>query len=135
LVDNPIFLSIYNTIVQSWEIVISWDLSSDITLHNASKEISDLNIESIFNKDRNQVQTLLLIGTIIRNGFHQINITDEIWYGSATTESTFTAPTDNIKRLQLNFNNNVLNNVMMGKWEAPRSANDYISAWENFKLD
>jgi hypothetical protein len=93
-------------------IVQSWDLSDDIILHNASKEIQDLDIENIFNKDRNKIRSLMTIGSIIRGGFKILNSTHEIYYGSSTTESTFTAPNDLIKSLQLNFNNDVLESIM-----------------------
>jgi len=141
LSDNPVFISIYNTIKRSWLIVQTWDLSDDITLHNASKEIQDLDIESIFNKDRNKIRSLMTIGSIIRGGFQILNNTTEIYYGSSTTESTFTAPNDLIKSLQLNFNNSLLDSVMKNEWIKPsevdelgRYASDYIKAWENLKL-
>jgi hypothetical protein len=47
-------------------------------LHNASKEIQDLDIDAIFNKDRNKIQSLVLMSSIINNGFYQLNKTDEI---------------------------------------------------------
>jgi hypothetical protein len=137
LSDNPIFISIYNTIVRSWKIVQSWDLSDSIILHNASKEIQDLDIESIFNKDRNKIRSLMTVGSIVRGGFRILNQTDEIYYGSSTTESTFTAPNDLIKSLQLNFSNDLLESVMNNKWKshnAEEATQSYISAWENFKL-
>jgi len=136
LSDNPVFLSIYNTIKQSWLIVQTWDLSDDVILHNASKEIQDLDIEKIFNKDRNKIQSLMTIGSIIRGGFRILNNTHEIYYGSSTTESTFTAPNDLIKSLQLNFDNSVLDSIMKNEWKEPvtRDISSYISAWENLKL-
>jgi len=141
LSDNPVFISIYNTIKRSWLIVQNWDLSDDITLHNASKEITDLDIEAIFNKDRNKIRHLMTIGSIIRGGFKILNNTTEIYYGSSTTESTFTAPNDLVKLLQLNFNNSLLDSVMKNEWIDPeatdmlgRNVADYIKAWENLKL-
>jgi len=137
LSDNPIFLSIYNTIKQSWSIVQTWDLSDDITLHNASKEIQDLDIDKIFNKDRNKIQSLMTMGSIVRGGFRILNNTHEIYYGSSTTESTFTAPNDLIKSLQLNFNNDVLESIMKNEWKESEEdirIKNYISAWENLKL-
>jgi hypothetical protein len=133
LSDNPVFISIFNTIVRSWKIVQSWDLSDSIILHNASKEIQDLDIESIFNKDRNKIRSLITVGSIVRGGFGILNSTDEIYYGSSTTESTFTAPNDLIKSLQLNFSNDVLEEVMNNKWK-PQTTDSYISAWENLKF-
>lgn len=145
LADNPVFLSICNTITRSWEIVKAWDLSDNVVLHNAAKEIHDLDIEAIFNKDRNKIRSLLLVGSMIRNGFNQLNATDEIWYGSSWTESTFTAPTDAVKSLQLNFNNSKLRSILDGKWQKlTADARDpvlfeeyrksYENMWENFKL-
>jgi len=132
--NHPMFIAIYNTIKQSWNTVQSWDLSDSVTLHNAAKEIQDLNIESIFNKDRNKVLSLVTIGSIVRNGFSLLNKTTEIYYGSSTTESTFTAPNDLIKSLQINFSNDVLESVMKNEWKMAPTAESYISAWENFKL-
>jgi hypothetical protein len=54
----------------------------------------------------------MTIGSIVRNGFSLLNKTTEIYYGSSTTESTFTAPNDLIKSLQINFSNDVLESVM-----------------------
>jgi hypothetical protein len=135
LADNPVFISIYNTIKQSWKIVQAWDLSDSVVLHNASKEITDLDIESIFNKDRNKIRSLITVGSIVRGGFRILNNTSEIYYGSSTTESTFTAPNDLIKSLQLNFSNDVLEDVMNSKWKCSKiDIQSYISAWENLKL-
>jgi len=136
LSDHPVFVSIYNTIKQSWLIVQVWDLSDDITLHNASKEIQDLDIEKIFNKDRNKIRSLMTIGSIIRGGFKILNNTHEIYYGSSTTESTFTAPNDLVKSLKHNFNNDVLESIMNNEWKEPISweSQSRIAAWENFKL-
>jgi hypothetical protein len=132
--NNTMFIAIYNTIKQSWNTVQSWDLSDSIILHNAAKEIQDLNIEAIFNKDRNKILSLVTIGSIVRNGFSLLNRTTEIYYGSSTTESTFTAPNDLIKSLQINFSNDVLESVMRNEWKMAPTAESYISAWENFKL-
>lgn len=139
LKNNTMFIAVYNTIRRSWETVQAWDLSDSVVLHNASKEIQDLNIDSIFNKDRNLVRSLVTVGSIVKDGFNTLNSTDEIYYGSSTTESTFTANNDIIKSLQLNFKMNLLNSVREGKWQAPRTEDDYtrnyLAAWENFKLD
>jgi len=134
LADNPIFIAVYNTIMASWEKVKSWDLSDSCVLHNASKEIQDLDIDAIFNKDRNKIQSLVLMSSIINNGFYQLNQTNEIWYGSFRSESTFTAPNDAIRNLQTNFVESALSRVMKGKWQAPMTTEELISSWENFKL-
>jgi hypothetical protein len=125
-----LFISVYNCLNKMWDKVKIFK-DSDICLHSLSKEISDLNLDSIFNKDRNKIQSLLLIGNILRLGFKRINETDEIYYGSSWTESTFTSPTDQLYQIQKNFNLNEFDRVFEGKWTKPRTANDYISMWEN----
>jgi len=90
-------------------------LSDEVSLYNASKEIQDLNIDSLFNKDRNKVQSIINIGSMVRNGFSILNKTDEIYYGSSTTESTFTAPNDLIKSIQKNYSIELLDEVMNGQ--------------------
>jgi len=131
---NTLFISIYNVINRQWEIVKQWDLSLELTLLESVHEICDLNIDSIFNKERNKLSSLLNIGKILNKGFAYNNTIDEIYYGSSWTESTFTSPIDQVKNLQKNFSQNLLNSVMEGKWEAQPTADDYIKRWENFKL-
>jgi hypothetical protein len=83
---NTVFLSIYNTLSKLKNIEIE-DLDD---LHDISKKICDLNIESIFNKDRNKIQSLLEIGKILKDGFKQENQVTEVYYGSATITDTYT---------------------------------------------
>jgi len=58
---------------------------------------------------------------MVRDGFNLLNKTHEIYYGSSTTESTFTAPNDVVKILQRNFVEGDLSLVMKGKWQPPRA--------------
>jgi hypothetical protein len=83
---NPVFLAIYNTITKFRNIELE-DLND---LHNISKEICDVNIDSIFNKDRNKIQSLIEIGKILRDGFKLVNNTQEVYYGSSTLEDSYT---------------------------------------------
>jgi hypothetical protein len=86
LQNNTVFLSIYNTISRFRNIKLE-DLDD---LHNISKEICDLNIESIFNKDRNKIQSLIEIGKILKDGFKLENQVTEVYYGSATITDSYT---------------------------------------------
>jgi hypothetical protein len=86
LQDNTVFLSIYNTISRFRNIKFE-DLDD---LHNISKEICDLNIESIFNKDRNKIRSLIEIGKILKGGFKLENQVTEVYYGSATITDSYT---------------------------------------------
>jgi hypothetical protein len=58
---------------------------------------------------------------MVRNGFNILNETHEIYYGSSTTESTFTAPNDVAKILQRNFVEGELSLIMKGKMATPKS--------------
>jgi hypothetical protein len=83
---NPVFLAIYNTITKFKNIEIE-DLND---LHNISKQICDVNIDNIFNKDRNKIQSLIEIGKILVEGFKLVNNTQEVYYGSSTLEDSYT---------------------------------------------
>jgi hypothetical protein len=83
---NPVFLAVYNTITKFRNIELE-DLND---LHNISKEICDVNIDSIFNKDRNKIQSLIEIGKILKDGFKLVNNTQEVYYGSSTLEDSYT---------------------------------------------
>jgi adenine specific DNA methylase Mod len=59
-----------------------------------------LNIDNLFNKERNKTLELLNTGKIFNLGFKKINQMDEIMYGSATVESTYTYSKDLFKLIQ-----------------------------------
>jgi hypothetical protein len=59
-----------------------------------------LNIDNLFNKERNKTLELLNTGKIFNLGFKKLNQMDEIMYGSATVESTYTYSEDLFKRIQ-----------------------------------
>jgi hypothetical protein len=130
LVINPLFISVYNVLKRMWSHVDEYKSNNDLCLHSLSKKVTDINIDSLFNKDRNKVQSLLLIGKILDSGFNEINKTTEIYYGSSWTESTFTAPYDMLRHMQTSFNLSEFDQVLKGEWTKPRTAEDYISMWE-----
>jgi hypothetical protein len=66
LSTNPVFLAIFNTISKLQDIKLDFEITN---LYNISKEIVDLNIDSIFNKERNKIQSLIEIGKILKDGF------------------------------------------------------------------
>jgi len=123
---NPIFLSIYNTISRFRNIKLE-DLDD---LHNISKEICDLNIESIFNKDRNKIQSLIEIGKILKDGFKLENQVTEVYYGSATITDSYTM--SGIGKILINNLQTVeLDQVVKGTYIKPQSMADM---WANFKM-
>lgn len=134
----PVFISVRNVINITWNKVQAWDLSSQIMLHDIAKDINDLSIDRIFNKDRNKIQSLLSIGKILNTGFTKLNKTDEIYYGSSWATSTYTISNDMIKRTQKSYANPVLEEVMKGEYVKELTQEEkykqYVSAWENFKM-
>jgi len=126
LQNNTVFLSIYNTISRFRNIKLE-DLDD---LHNISKEICDLNIESIFNKDRNKIKSLIEIGKILKDGFKLENQVTEVYYGSATITDSYTL--SGIGNILINNLQTVeLDQVVKGTYIKPRSMADM---WENFKM-
>lgn len=127
LANNPVFLSIFNTISKLQDIRLDFNIEN---LYNISKEIVDLNIESIFNKERNKIQSLIEIGKILKDGFKWVNNTTEIYYGSATIEDSYSLQGIG-KMLQNNVNLSKLTQVAKGTYVEPVS---YSSMWENLKF-
>jgi hypothetical protein len=123
---NPVFLAIYNTITKFKNIEIE-DLND---LHNISKEICDINIDNIFNKDRNKIQSLIEIGKILVDGFKLVNNTHEVYYGSSTLEDSYTL--NGIGSiLKKNLSTLELDQIVQGTYVEKQS---YASMWENFKM-
>jgi hypothetical protein len=113
--NNPIFLAIYNTLSRFRDIKLD-DLND---LHNISKEICDLNIDSIFNKERNKIQSLIEIGKILKDGFKYINSTTEVYYGSATLTDSFTLEGTG-KIIMSNLKTSELTDIIEGTYTEPQ---------------
>jgi hypothetical protein len=132
LTNSPIFLAIFNTMSRMKNIEFN-DIND---LHNISKKICDINIDSIFNKDRNKIQSLIEIGKILKDGFRLENRTTEVYYGSATLTDSYTLEGIG-KIVQNNINTSELEQVADGKYDKDRAwfgSSNYISMWENFKM-
>jgi hypothetical protein len=67
------------------------------TVKECSKNLVQLDIDSCFNGSRNKIQELLYTGKIFTKGINKLNQMDEIMYGSATAESTYTSSLDLMK--------------------------------------
>nr|UPW42199.1 MAG: putative RNA dependent RNA polymerase [Xinjiang mito-like virus 61] len=67
----PIFRSILNHCVLAEEAISKWGFSSDLLM--ASKELVQLDINNLFDKERNKILSLLNIGKILSSGIHVIN--------------------------------------------------------------
>jgi hypothetical protein len=116
LTNSPIFLAIFNTMSRMKNIEFN-DIND---LHNISKEICDINIDSIFNKERNKIQSLIEIGKILRDGFKLENRTTEVYYGSATLTDSYTLEGIG-KIVQNNINTSELEQVADGKYDKDRA--------------
>jgi hypothetical protein len=116
LTNSPIFLAIFNTMSRMKNIEFN-DIND---LHNISKEICDINIDSIFNKERNKIRSLIEIGKILRDGFKLENRTTEVYYGSATLTDSYTLEGIG-KIVQNNINTSELEQVADGKYDKDRA--------------
>nr|QHD64818.1 RdRp [Erysiphe necator associated mitovirus 7] len=132
----PVFVAVRNVINVTWNKVKQWDSSESLMLHDISKDLNDLSIDNIFNKDRNKIQSLLSIGKILNTGFKKLNSTDEIYYGSSWATSTYTISNDLARQSQKLFANDLLENVMNGKYEKELTHEERAERtrlmWENF---
>lgn len=116
LKDNPVFLAIYCQVNKLRKIKID-NLTS---IHNISKELVDLNIDSIFNKERNKIQSLIEIGKVLKMGFNKINSTTEVYYGSATITDSYTF--DGIQSvIKRNLNIQLLDQIVEGTYRPPQN--------------
>nr|BCP96874.1 RNA dependent RNA polymerase [Fusarium sambucinum mitovirus 3] len=68
----PIFIALYNQTSNAWEESKKYKLGSSSVI-DFCKNLSALNIDSIFNKDRNMIQSILNVGTVAKKGFHSLN--------------------------------------------------------------
>jgi hypothetical protein len=116
LTNSPIFLAIFNTMSRMKNIEFN-DIND---LHNISKKICDINIDSIFNKERNKIQSLIEIGKILKDGFRLENRTTEVYYGSATLTDSYTLEGIG-KIVQNNINTSELEQVADGKYDKDRA--------------
>jgi hypothetical protein len=133
----PIFSGILNHINRFMDTVYKWDLE-DTSFIQKSKDLTVLNIDNLFSKERNKTLDLLNVGKIFKMAFNKINETDEIMYGSATVESTWTSVSDLLKldTFEKNLNLKAFSDINHGKWEKPKTiesmAESTVSAWENW---
>jgi hypothetical protein len=68
----PIFRALYNQTSNTWEESKRYSLGHSSVL-DFCKNLSALNVDSIFNKDRNMIQSIVNVGTIAKKGFHTLN--------------------------------------------------------------
>ncbi|AKN79252.1 RNA-dependent RNA polymerases [Alternaria brassicicola mitovirus] len=133
--NYPIFKGILNHIDRYKDTVKSWD--NDIkTFRQKSKDLMMLNIDSLFNKERNKTLELLNTGKIFNLGFKKLNQMDEIMYGSAIVESTYSYTKDLFPLIQNNYGIklNELEKLEQGTYvaEVKKTEADVMDAWAKF---
>jgi hypothetical protein len=89
----PIFSALYNQTNNAWNESKKYSIGSSSVIDFA-KNLSALNVDSIFNKDRNIIQSVINVGTIAKKGFHTLNN----WWG----EVDYNPSTDTLRIIQKN---------------------------------
>jgi len=133
--NYPIFKGIINHINRYKETVKTWD--SDVkSFRQKSKDLLMLDIDSVFSKERNKTLELLNTGKIFNLGFSKINQLDEIYYGSATVESTYTYSKDLFNLIQDGYGIDLskLEQLDQGLYKPPveKTQQDVADAWAKF---
>lgn len=88
---TPVFIGIKNHIDRLLSVAEAWDASDSIPIAEVADNLCQLDIDSIFDKERNKILSLLKIGEITMKGLKAVGKEDDIYYGSSTTESTYTS--------------------------------------------
>jgi hypothetical protein len=127
LIYYPTFVGLYNYIEDIKTRTKKWKGSEEIS--ELTSDLNVIDVDKIFSKERQKYDKLLTIGKSLEVGFSNINKTEEIYYGSATVESSLTP-----KGMQLWFSKSIQKDVMEkiinGEWEAPKPQMSYTDMWE-----
>jgi len=131
----PVFTGINNYLNNYKDQVSNWQVNS-VNFRQRSKELLMLNIDNVFNKERNKTLELLNTGKIFKLGFDQINSTDEIMYGSSIGESTYSYNADLTNHISNNYSMtfNKLNEINNGTYKVQelRSSESIYNSYANF---
>lgn len=92
-----------------------------------------LNIDNVFNKERNKTLELLNTGKIFNLAFKEMNSFDEIIYGSSIGESNYSYNKDLFSLLSNNYSVsfNKLEDIYNGEYKEPVKVS-YESAYADF---
>jgi hypothetical protein len=96
----PIFSALYNQTNNAWEESRKYSIGSSSVI-DFCKNLSALNVDSIFNKDRNMIQSILNVGTVAKKGFYMLN---HPW-----GEFDYSPSQDTLRMIQVNSANAMLN--------------------------
>nr|WNK16433.1 MAG: RNA-dependent RNA polymerase [Fusarium oxysporum f. sp. cubense mitovirus 2] len=128
LIYYPTFVGLYNYINNIKTRTKRWSGSEEIS--ELTQDLNVIDVDKVFSKERSKFDHLLTIGKSLEVGFKNINNTDEIYYGSATVESSLTP-----KGMQLWFSKSIEKDVMEQiinqTWEPPKPQMSYTDMWES----
>jgi hypothetical protein len=99
---HPLFQGVNNYINNYKEQLSNWSVNS-LNYRQKSKELLMLNIDHVFDKERNRTLELINTGKIFNLGFKKINSMDEIMYGSSVGESTYSYSKDLFNLISMNY--------------------------------
>jgi len=85
----PVFDGLINHIQAS--ISLLQKLETGLPVLQVARHLCELNIDSIFNKERNKILFLVKVGEMFTKGLAELAEENEIMYGSSIIESTYTA--------------------------------------------
>lgn len=86
---TPIFQGVMNHIETLLATAQEWDSQDSISIQEVADKMVQVDIDRIFSKDRNKIQSLVKIAEISRKGLNALAKEDDIMYGSSTVESTY----------------------------------------------
>jgi len=89
----PIFSGVLNHIRKLMKATEAWD-TGNVPLADVADELTVLDIDSVFAKERHKSRSLAKVGEIAMKGLAALCKQDDIMYGSSRTESTYTSGSD-----------------------------------------
>nr|UPW42227.1 MAG: putative RNA dependent RNA polymerase [Xinjiang mito-like virus 72] len=126
--DVPIFTGIKNQVERYLQLVQD---PAAMPVLELAENLCQLDIDAIFNKDRNKIMIQARVAEISMRGLNKLSKENDIMYGSSTTESTYTAldSMGNIVKSTMGLVSTNLNKIQNGTYQEAPSMADYLSAW------
>lgn len=86
---HPIYIGITNRLRQ---LSLTLKGMKNISLAELADQLTIVDIDQVFSKERRQVLPLYKGGIILSNGLRELSEMDEVYYGGSTTDSTWDTP-------------------------------------------
>jgi len=128
----PVFDGLINHIQAS--ISILQKLETGLPVLQVAKHLCELNIDSIFSKERNKILFLVKVGEMFTKGLAELAEENEIMYGSSIIESTYTALSSlgNRAKTTLVDEYDKLTKIQNQTYVAEPSMDDLADRWAKF---